>query len=48
MTILFADKEMEYINKNNFNWTIKKECPTDIKKTILLKLNLLKKMDESM
>ena len=47
MTILFTEGEMKYINKNNFNWKVDEECPQNIKKTILLKLNLLKKMDES-
>ena len=46
MTILFTEEEMKKKKKNHFNWTVKKECPPNIKKTILLKLNLLKKMDE--
>lgn len=46
MTILFTEEEMKHINKNNFNWKVDEKCPQNIKKTILLKLNLLKKMDE--
>ena len=47
MTILFTEEEMKHINKNNFNWKVDEKCHPNIKKTILLKLNLLKKMDES-
>lgn len=34
MTITFTEDELEYINKKFGHWTIKKDCPKEIKKSI--------------
>lgn len=39
MTIRFTDEEYEWIDKKPFNWTIKKGCPVDIKKSLAKKLD---------
>lgn len=41
MTIVFSDKEMEYIEQKPFHWTIKKDCPESLRKGIEKKLKRL-------
>lgn len=41
MHLIFTEEEKEWINKQLFNWTVKKGCPDNIKKTLEKKLQLL-------
>lgn len=41
MTITFTEKELEWIDKKPFDWKIKKECPKNLEKDIIRKLNIL-------
>ena len=41
MHLIFTDEEKEWIDKKPFNWTIKKECPKEIKEGLEKKLKLL-------
>lgn len=38
MTIIFTEEELFFIEKEFGNWTIKKECPEKLKKSISSKL----------
>lgn len=46
MTIIFTDEELEYIDKEPFNWHPKKDCPKKIEGSIKRKLKLLKDHSE--
>lgn len=41
MTIIFTEKEQEYIDKIPFAWKVLPNCPESIKKTLSEKLKLL-------
>jgi hypothetical protein len=41
MTIIFTEHELEWINKEPFNWTVKQGCPESIRKALEKKLKLL-------
>lgn len=41
MIVIFAEKEMEHINTKKFRWTIKDDCPDNIKKRLKKKLDYL-------
>lgn len=42
MTLIFTDEELEYIDKEPFNWHPKKKCPSEIEESIKRKLKLLR------
>lgn len=46
MQTIFNDEEMKYIDKKPFNWTIKKDCPKRLEKSIKRKFAELKKYSE--
>lgn len=41
MTIVFSDEELKWIDKKPFNWSLKNECPEDLKTKIKRKLDIL-------
>lgn len=41
MTIKFTEEELEYIDTEPFNWTVKEDAPKELKESIERKLNLL-------
>lgn len=41
MTIRFTEEELKWIDKKPFNWTIKDNCPSSLKKDIMRKLEIL-------
>ena len=41
MYILFTDEEMKWLNKTDFNWTIKEGCPKDIRNALERKMTIL-------
>lgn len=41
MTVRFTDEEYEWIDKKPNNWTIRKGCPTSIRKTLEIKLKYI-------
>ena len=45
MHVIFTEDELEWIDKKIFNWTVKKGCPSSIKKSLEKKLKLLKEHD---
>lgn len=46
MTVIFSEEEKEWIDKKPFNWTIKKGCPENIRKSLKRKLDALYKNEE--
>lgn len=46
-TVIFTEKEKEYIIKEPFNWHMAEDTPEDVKKTLTRKLELLKPKKES-
>lgn len=46
MHIVFTEKEMEYIQKTGFKWSVKADCPNDIKKNIARKMSKLGKQTD--
>lgn len=41
MTIFFSDEEMKWIEKALFKWTVKKDCPKNIKADLQTKIAML-------
>lgn len=41
MTVFFTDEEMKYINTSFLKWTIKADCPDNLKRQINEKLEYL-------
>ena len=47
MHIVFTEEEKIYINMNFLNWEIKKDCPNNLKKSIIEKIELIKRSDKN-
>ena len=47
MHIVFTEEEKIYINMNFLNWEIKKDCPKHLKKSIIEKIELIKRSDKN-
>ena len=39
MHVFFTEEEQKYIIKDLFGWKVKKDCPQDMKKEIIKKMN---------
>ena len=42
MHLIFSEEEKKWIKKELFNWTVKKNCPKELRKKINKKLEILK------